>query len=240
MTRNGAEDAKTANYPEIRFFSVEGHPAYRHSDAIAGSWKAVSPEPRQDLGGRYYSLARSEQIHVPIGLVVDAMAERLPSRGPAPRLFALHDFDIPLAELERLATEGAPEYGNYVMHWYDRYDIGLKGNWRCSDLDDQAGRPLTFPAASKNLACPIRPLWSGSAGDCPAGPAARGMPYSSSAPSSGWTRCSSTAKFRWRQRMGGEPARLSPLCAVLKPGKNVIAIRVLKTKPDGGFLGKSG
>ena len=25
---------------------------------------------------------------------------------------------------------------------------------------------------------------------------------------------------------------------VLKPGRNVIAIRVLKTKPDGGFLGK--
>ena len=36
-----------------------------------------------------------------------------------------------------------------------------------------------------------------------------------------------------------ENPRVHPLFgAVLKPGKNVIAIRVLKTKPDGGFLGK--
>jgi sialate O-acetylesterase len=36
-----------------------------------------------------------------------------------------------------------------------------------------------------------------------------------------------------------ENPRVYPLFgAVLKPGKNVIVIRVLKTKPDGGFLGK--
>ena len=39
-------------------------------------------------------------------------------------------------ELQKLAAAGAPEYGNYVMHWYDQYDIGLKGNWAAPDVDD--------------------------------------------------------------------------------------------------------
>jgi len=35
-----------------------------------------------------------------------------------------------------------------------------------------------------------------------------------------------------------ENPRVYPVSSALKPGKNVIAIRVLKTKPDGGFLSK--
>jgi len=35
-----------------------------------------------------------------------------------------------------------------------------------------------------------------------------------------------------------ENPRVYPVSGALKPGKNVIAIRVLKTKPDGGFLSK--
>ena len=115
FARNGAEDVKTANYPEIRFFSVEGHPVYRHSDVIAGSWKAVSPETAGRLSAVGYYFARKVQneIHVPIGLVVDALGGTpAESWTSAAALRPLHDFDIPLAELQRLASEGAPEYGN--------------------------------------------------------------------------------------------------------------------------------
>ena len=70
-----------------------------------------------------YDFARKvqQQIHVPIGLVVDPVggspAEAWASEAA---LRPLHDFDLPLAELDRLKAENAPEYGNYVMHWYDR------------------------------------------------------------------------------------------------------------------------
>jgi hypothetical protein len=34
FTLNGAEEAKAANCPNIRFFTVAGHPAYGHTDLV--------------------------------------------------------------------------------------------------------------------------------------------------------------------------------------------------------------
>lgn len=44
FTKNADEEIKAANHPEIRFFTVNGHPAYHHVDVIDGNWQAVSPE----------------------------------------------------------------------------------------------------------------------------------------------------------------------------------------------------
>ena len=242
MTRNGAEDAKTANYPEIRFFSVEGHPAYRHNDVISGSWKTVSPETvgRLSAVGFYFARKVQNEIHVPIGLVVDALGGTpAESWTSAEALRPLHDFDIPLAELQRLASEGAPEYGNYVMHWYDRYDIGLKGNWAAPDLDDSSWTPVELPGGFKELGVPETPALAWFRREIvlpdklPAG-----MPLLFL----GSIERMDTVYINGRSAGGSawvENPRVYPLFgAVLKPGKNVIAIRVLKTKPDGGFLGK--
>ena len=48
----------------------------------------------------------------------------------------LGGLDVPLAELERVAAKTGPEYGNYVMSWFDRYDVGTKENWSNPGLDD--------------------------------------------------------------------------------------------------------
>ena len=242
FARNGAEDVKTANYPEIRFFSVEGHPAYLHSDVIAGSWKAVSPETAGRLSavGFYFARKVQNEIHVPIGMVVDALGGTpAESWTSAEALRPLHDFDIPLAELQRLASEGAPEYGNYVMHWYDRYDIGLKGNWAAPDLDDSSWTPVDIPGGFKELGVPETPALAWFRREIvlpdklPAG-----MPLLFL----GSIERMDTVYINGRSVGGSawvENPRVYPLFgAVLKPGTNVIAIRVLKTKPDGGFLGK--
>lgn len=42
--RNGAEEVKAADHPEIRFFTVFGKPAYKRVDVVGGTWKVVSPE----------------------------------------------------------------------------------------------------------------------------------------------------------------------------------------------------
>ena len=55
FVRNGAEEVKAANYPEIRFFTVEGHPAYHHTDVI--EWKlegGLAGDGRLDVGGRVF------------------------------------------------------------------------------------------------------------------------------------------------------------------------------------------
>jgi sialate O-acetylesterase len=242
FTRNGPEEANAANNPEIRFFSVAGHPAYRHTEVVDGSWKVVTPETAGWMSAVGYYFARKVQseIHVPIGLVVDAVggtpAETWTS---ADALGPLHDFDIPLAELKRMAAEGAPEYGNYVMHWYDEYDVGLKGNWAAPELDDSSWKSVDIPGGFVELGVPDTPAlaWFRKEIVLPDPlPPGRAMVFLGSIERMDTVYINGTS-------FGGsawvENPRVYPVPeGVLKAGRNIVTIRVLKTKPVGGFLGK--
>ena len=242
FVRDGADEVKAANFPEIRFFSVTAHPAYHQTDAVEGSWKVVSPETADSVSAVAYYFARKvqQEIHVPIGLVVDALggtpAEAWTS---AAALRPLKDFDVPLAELEKLAADGAPEYGNYVMHWYDRYDIGLKSNWAAPDLDDSTWREVQLPGGFAELGVPETPAvaWFRKEITLP-----DPLPQGRALLFLGSVERMDTA-FINGQQVGAsawvENPRVYPIRdGVLKPGRNIVVIRVLKTRPDGGFLGK--
>jgi sialate O-acetylesterase len=160
FARNGEEEVKAAHYPEIRFFTVAAHPAYHHTDLVEGSWKVVTPDNASSISAVAYFFARKVQneIHVPIGLVIDCLggtpAEAWTS---AAALRPVHDFDVPLAELQKLATQGAPEYGNYVMHWYDQYDIGVKAHWAAPEFDDSSWKSVDIPGGFLDLAVTENP-----------------------------------------------------------------------------------
>ena len=240
--RNGEEEVKAANYPQIRFFSVAAHSAYHHTDIPEGTWKVVSPETADQVSAVAYYFARKiqQQIHVPIGLVVDALggtpAEAWTS---AEALRPLKDFDIPLAELERLAAAGAPEYGSYVMHWYDQYDVGLKENWAAPDADDSAWKTVDIPGGFSELGVPDTPalVWLRREIVLPDPlPAGRTSIFLGSIERMDTVYINGTqvGASAWVEN----PRVYSIPDGVLKPGKNGVTIRVLKTKPQGGFLGK--
>ena len=240
--RNGEEEVKAANYPEIRFFSVAAHSAYRHTDIPEGTWKVVSPETadRVSAVGYYFARKIQQQIHVPIGLVVDALggtpAEAWTS---AEALRPLKDFDVPLEELQKLAAAGSPEYGNYVMHWYDQYDIGLKRDWTAPDVDDSAWKTVDIPGGFSELGVPDTPalVWFRKEIVLP-----DPLPAGRASVSLGSIERMDTVYINGTQ-VGASAWVENPRVyfipdGVLKPGRNIVAIRVLKTKPQGGFLGK--
>jgi sialate O-acetylesterase len=240
--RNGADEVKAADYPEIRFFTVTPHTAYRHTDVPEGTWKVVSPETAKGVSAVAYFFARKieRELHVPIGLVVDALggtpAEAWAS---ADALRPLKDFDVPLAELRRLADQGAPEYGNFVMHWYDEYDIGIKGNWVAPGLDDSNWTPVDIPGGFSALGVPETPAvaWFRREIVLP-DPLPAGMALlflgSVERMDTAYINGTVVGASAWVENPRVYPIR----AGALKPGRNVVAIRVLKTKPDGGFLGK--
>jgi len=255
FTQNGEEEVKAANFPEIRFFTVQGHPAYHHTDVIDGTWRAVSPEAANNISavGYYFARKIQSEIHVPIGLVVDAVggtpAESWTSEEA---LRPLHDFDVPLAELDRLKAEGGPEYGNYVMHWYDRYDTGQKNHWAALELDDTDWKPVPVPGGFAELGVPDTPavVWFRNEITLPD---PLPTPAPQPAASGPFPRGGVTLHLGSIERMdtayvngvevGGSAWVENPRVyfirpGILKPGRNVIAIRVLKSKPDGGFLSK--
>lgn len=240
--KNGEEEVKAANYPQIRFFSVMPHAAYHRVDIAEGSWKAVSPETADKVSAVAYYFARKvqQEIHVPIGLLVDALggtpAEAWTS---AAALRPLKDFDVPLGELDKRAAAGAPEYGNYVMHWYDQYDIGPKGNWAAVDFDDSNWKLVDIPGGFSELGVPDTPalVWLRTEIVLPEPvPAGRSLIFLGS------IERMDTVFINGKQ-IGASAWVENPRVyfipdGVLKPGRNLVAIRVLKTKPQGGFLGK--
>jgi sialate O-acetylesterase len=242
FARNGADEVKAANYPQIRFFTVAGQPAYRHTNLAEGKWNEVSPQTADGISAVAYYFARKVQneLHVPIGLVVDAMGGTpAESWTSAEALRPLHDFDVPLAELQRLAASGAPEYGNYVMHWYDQYDTGLKGKWASPELDDSSWKSVSIPGGFAELGVPetAAVAWFRKEIVLPDPlPAGRALLFLGSIERMDTAYMNGT--FAGASAWVENPRVYFLREGVLKPGRNVIALRVLKTKPDGGFLGK--
>ncbi|MBW8870601.1 MAG: hypothetical protein JF563_07545 [Acidobacteriales bacterium] len=191
-----------------------------------------------------------KDIHVPIGLVVDAVggtpAESWTSEAALRRL---HDFDVPLTELDRLKAAHGPEYGNYVMHWYDRYDAGEKNHWAAPDYGDSDWKVVPVPSGFAELGVPDAPalVWFRKEVTLP-DPLPESTLQSTPAPGM-FSRSGNLLSLGEIERMdtayvngtevGGSawvenPRRYFIRDGVLRPGRNVIAIRVLKTKPDGG------
>ena len=167
-------------------------------------------------------------------------AERPRRPGRAPRRFDHSRTSMfRWLKLQRLAAAGAPEYGNYVMHWYDEYDIGLKGNWAAPELDDSGWKSVDIPGGFSELGVPETPAvaWFRKRDRSARSAAGR--------TSVAFPRLDGAHGYGVRQRNSrsapahGSRTRASILGdGLLKPGRNVVAIRVLKTKPEGGFLGK--
>ncbi len=242
FTLNGEDEAKAANYPDIRFFTVAGHPAYRHTDVVQGKWSEVSPQTANWVSAVAYYFARRVQqdIHVPIGLVLDDVggtpAEAWTS---ADALGPMKDFDIPLAELARLTAAGAPEYGNFVLHWYDEHDIGIKGSWASPELDDSSWKTVEVPGGFSELGVPDTPavVWFRKEIMLP-----DPLPPGRATLHLGIIERMDTAYVNGKE-VGGSSWVENPRAyflrdGVLKPGRNIIALRILKTMPDGGFMSK--
>jgi sialate O-acetylesterase len=243
--RDGQAEIAAANCPEIRLFKVASHPAYSPARTPQGRWKICSPQTVAEDGGfsaAAYFFARKlqSQIHVPIGLVEDCVggtpAEAWTS---AETLRPLKDFDTQLAEIARLKARGGPEYGNFVEHWYDDYDPGQKSGWAAPGFDDSSWKSVQIPGGFGELGVPDQPAvcWFRKEIQLP-----DPLPPGRAAIALGIVQRMDTT-FVNGQRVGASawvenPRHYALKDGLLKPGKNVVAIRVFKTLPDGGFMSK--
>jgi len=243
-TRNGAEVVKSARNPEIRFYKVASHAAYAPAAVPQGQWKICSPETVAEEGGfsavaYFFARRLQEDIHVPIGLVQDCLggtpAEAWTS---LESLRPLKDFDPQLTELERLKARGGPQYGNYIMHWYDEYDLGLKSNtWAAVGLDDSNWKTVHLPGGFQELGVADAPsvCWFRKEitlpDPLPSGPAVLRLGVvermDTTYLNGHWVGASAWVE---NPRVYG----IKP--GILVPGKNQVTVRVFKVKPNGGFM----
>ena len=241
--RNGADEVKDAVHPEIRFYTVGTRVSYSHADIPKGTWKIVSPETVGGWGGvsavaYFFARRLQESVHVPIGLVQDAVggvpAETYVSDEA---LRPLHDFDAGIAEVARRAKEGGKEYGNYIMHWYDEYDIGShNGSWAEPALDDSAWKTVQIPGDFHELGVAGVPslCWFRKEitlpAELPKGPARLYLGEVEKMDTT-FVNGKEVGESSWV-----ENPRVYFAGGALKPGRNVIAIRLFRLKPSGGFM----
>ncbi len=243
--RNGADEIKAADHPEIRLFKVPSQVSYSTAPVVPGTWKICSPATVAEGGNGGFSavayfFARRMQaeLHVPIGLIQDAIGGTPAECWMNPdTLRGMKPFDAALAEIERLRQQGGPEYGNFVMHWYDEYDVGLKGTtWAAPGFDDGGWKPVQIPGGFRELGVPDTPAvaWFRREITLPEPlPAGQARLYL------GVVEKMDTAYIngRWVGASSWvENPRVYPIGAdVLRPGRNAVALRVFKVLPNGGL-----
>jgi sialate O-acetylesterase len=247
QVRHAAEEINSANHPEIRLFIVGRQPSYSRAQAPQGSWKICSPQTVSNGGwggfsavAYFFGTRLQRELHVPIGLIEDCVGGTPAESWASPEaLRALKDFDPGLNEVERLHAKGGPEYGNYISHWYDEYDVGQKENWFAAGLDDKDWRTVSVPGGFAELGVPDaaavcyfrktlvlpEPLPTGNA-KMMLGVIER---MDTTEINGRWVGASA-----WVEN----PRAYDLAPGILKPGTNVVAIRVFKTKANGGFESK--
>ena len=246
--RNGAEEIKNANYPDVRYYVVGERISYSPADVPRGSWRVVSPTtlggwPGGGISAAAYFFARKvrESVHVPIGLVQEAVggvpAETFAS---IDALRPLGDFDARIAFFERLRQKGGKEYGNYIMPWYDEYDIGSQnGSWADPGLDDSSWKMVPIPGGFKELGVADVPslCWFRKEITLP-----DTLPQGGARIYLGNVDKMDTVYVNGQQ-VGSSSWVENPrvyFARGLKPGRNVIAIRLFNLKPNGGFISPAG
>jgi sialate O-acetylesterase len=244
QARNGAEEIKNANYPDIRYYVVGERASYSPVNVPRGSWRVVSPTtlgggPGGGISAAAYFFARMlrESVHVPIGLVQEAVggvpAETFTS---LEALRPLGDFDARIAFLERQRQKGGKEYGNYIMPWYDEYDIGSQnGSWADPALDDSSWKMVPIPGGLKELGVADVPslCWFRREITLP-----DPLPQGGARIDLGNVDKMDTVYVNGQQ-VGFSSWVENPrvyFARGLKPGRNVIAIRLFNIKPNGGFI----
>jgi sialate O-acetylesterase len=243
QARGGAEEIKNADYPQMRYFVAGERAAYSRQDVPrGGTWRTVSPTT---LGGRggglsaaayFFGKKLHESVKVPIGLVQVAVggvpAETFTS---IDALRPLKDFDARVAAFESQHQKGGREYGNYIMHWYDDYDTGAKNGWADPAFDDSSWKTVKLQSGVKELgvADVISLCWFRKEITLP-----DPLPQGNARINLGNVDKMDTVYVNGQQ-VGSSSWVENPRAYSargLKPGKNVLAIRLFNTRADGGFI----
>jgi sialate O-acetylesterase len=238
---NGAQEVAAANEPNIRLYMAGRQVGYSPKATVAGTWKTCTPETVTQEGwggfsavGYYFGRKLQRELKVPVGLVEDCWggtsAEAWTS---STALRPLGDFDPQLATLDRLKGEGGPVFGTYTNLWLTENDRGVREGWQVENLDESAWTSATVPGplTSSGSVPPRGAVWFRKTVNVPSGGEATIFLNRVDDTDTTWVngKLLGTTSFDWAWRR---------YPVTLKPGRNVIAVRVFTSgKPD-VFLGK--
>jgi sialate O-acetylesterase len=241
-SRDGAAAVQQSTHESIRLFRVATQPGYAAALTPRGEWRRCEPAAFAQPGGfsavaYYFARKIQAETGVPIGLVQVAVGGTPAESWMSPAaLEAFPEFAPGLTEMARLRERGAPAYGNFVMHWYDEFDRGIAGKWSEAGFDDGAWTPASLHDAFTKLGVPATPAVAWMRRDVelpdplPAG-AAKLLLGVVEKMDTAWINGRWIGASAWVEN----PRAYTIPADALRPGRNQLTLRVLKTAADGGF-----
>jgi sialate O-acetylesterase len=250
-TLHAEDEIAAANYPNIRLFMVGNQIAtVPNPTPSSGTWDVCTPQTVKQGGwngfsavGYFFGRGLSQDLHVPIGLIESnwggTPAEAWTS---TEALSTMADFRPTLAAMKQIQANGG-DIDALMAPWYARHDPGSAGKtWANTDLNTADWKPIALPVLFQEAGIPELSstngvVWFRREFDLPAAWAGKDLTLHLGPIDDRDTTYVNSVK------VGGLNAYDAPRdytvpATVLKPGRNVIAVRVLDTGGKGGIYGK--
>ena len=252
---NADAEKKAADYPDIRLFDVKQVAKSEPQADVTGSWRVCKPDNVGPFSAVGYFFARDlhETLKVPVGLIADhwggsnaeswtplAAMTDVPSLKPIVVRYAGADVKGGMAKYER--DKAAFEKNTYRP---DPGDPPTAKHWMSPTFDDSAWKTMKLPSTIESNGEMINgAIWFRRTLDVPAGVANKqeltlhlGKIDDGDATYVNGTKVGATPPGEGSWSKSRDYA-LPP--GVVKPGKNVIAVRVYDAGWEGGFTGPAG
>jgi sialate O-acetylesterase len=250
--KNAQAEVANANRPLIRLALVQKDTELGPRTDTPVKWTACSPDTVDKGGwngfsavGYFFGRALQDSLNVPIGLVEDCWGgTKVESWISRPSLEQEGDFGGDLSRIDQARKGKSLEFGRQIEAWLAKVDPGSKpgGGWETPDFDASGWKPVpTFPATYVALGLDYFPgvIWFRGEVDLPGT-----VPEGDATLHLGAIEHVDTTWFNG-QRVGGtavfdEPRNYRVPGSVLKPGRNLIAIRDMCLGAGGGLTYSAG
>jgi len=160
---NAAQEIASANYPEIRYFSVAQNPALAPADAVKGEWRQCSPETAAKFSGAAYFFGRElyKELKIPIGLLQSSVGgtpaeawTRIEALKSLPALAERAEKEIAQIQSQE---EDNKRFPAARAAWEEKYGVkpppvseSARG-WADPELDVSDWKTVTLPSQWGNL-----------------------------------------------------------------------------------------
>jgi sialate O-acetylesterase len=240
------KEVAAGDHPRIRHFGVAQEKSLTPLATVKGQWQVATPETVKDFTAVGYFFARDLELarHVPIGLI-HASCGGTPAEAWTSNagLRPLPDFADTSDQLKALIADPVTaerQYEARLETWFRANDTGSieGGSWRDPALDDGAWKAMTLPTLWEDAGEPDLNgvVWFRKTFELPAAAATGlaelqlGTVDDSDTTWINGVKVGATSGYNLPRRYGIS-------AGVLKPGHNVIAVRVLDTGGGGGIWG---
>lgn len=254
MSDGGSAEVASVNDAQLRMYNVTQAASREPLSTANGSWRSASPKAAAEFSaiGYYFAKELRQKLGVPVGIVnaswggtrVEAWTSREALRSVMDvekeiAELAEAENDLPRIRAEHAAKVAAWEEKNFPM---DTANKGEPHGWSKPNFDDASWPTMSLPMFWQNAGMRFNGcVWFRLTIDVPAAWAGHSLTLNLGAVDDFDTtyfngECVGTT-LRGTLNAYQLPRRYTVPAALVKPGKNIIAVRVFDQFGDGGFSG---